>query len=56
MKNYRVTVNGVAYDVTVEEIGAGVAPVAASAPVAAPAPAAETPTVAEETSNEDCPF
>lgn len=33
MKRFNVTVNGVTYDVTVEEIGA-------SAPVAAPAPAA----------------
>lgn len=47
MKNYRITVNGTAYDVAVEELGAGAvaaapataAPVAA-APVAAPAPAA----------------
>ena len=37
MKNYRVTVNGVAYDVVVEEIVGGAAP----APVAAPAPAAK---------------
>ncbi len=36
MKNYRVTVNGVAYDVTVEELDAGAAPIVASAPVAAP--------------------
>ena len=36
MKNYRVTVNGVAYDVTVEELDAGAAPAAAPAPVAAP--------------------
>ena len=36
MKNYRITVNGTAYDVAVEELGA----TAASAPVAAPAPAA----------------
>lgn len=36
MKNYTITVNGNVYDVTVEEKGAGVAPVA-SAPVAAPA-------------------
>ena len=43
MKNYRVTVNGVAYDVIVEEAdGAAVsAPVAAPAPVAKPAPAAK---------------
>ena len=48
MKNYRVTVNGIAYDVVVEEIGAGatpapVAPVApVAAPAAAPAPAAKS--------------
>ena len=36
MKNYTITVNGVAYSVTVEETAAGAAPVAA----AAPAPAA----------------
>ena len=41
MKNYRITVNGTAYDVAVEELGAGAAP-AAAAPVAAPAPAAST--------------
>ena len=35
MKNYTITVNGNVYDVTVEEKGAGAAPVAA-APVAAP--------------------
>lgn len=46
MKNYRITVNGTAYDVAVEELGAGVvsAPVAAApvaaAPAAAPAPVA----------------
>ena len=43
MKNYRITVNGTAYDVAVEELGAGAAPAAAPAPVAkaaAPAPAA----------------
>lgn len=44
MKNYTITVNGVAYDVTVEEGGAGSAPVRAAAPAAkpaaAPAPAA----------------
>lgn len=39
MKNYRITVNGTAYDVAVEELGAGTVP-AAPAPVsAAPAPA-----------------
>lgn len=36
MKTYRVTVNGNQYDVTVEEIAAGQAPVASSAPSAAP--------------------
>ena len=45
MKNYTITVNGVAYDVTVEEGGAGSAPVRAAAPAAAPkaapAPAAK---------------
>ena len=41
MKNYRITVNGTAYDVAVEEIGAGAAPaVAAPAPAAPAAPAA----------------
>lgn len=49
MKRFNVTVNGVAYDVTVEEVGgsAPVAPVAAPAPAAAPAPvAAPAPAVA----------
>jgi len=41
MKSYTITVNGIAYDVTVEENGAG-APVAA-APVAAARPAAAAP-------------
>ena len=42
MKNYTITVNGNVYDVTVEENGAGAAPVArpAAAPKAAPAKAA----------------
>ena len=42
MKNLRITVNGVAYDVQVEELGAtsAPAPVAAPAPKAAPAPTA----------------
>lgn len=40
MKNYRITVNGVAYDVAVEELGAGAAP--STAPVAA-APVAAAP-------------
>lgn len=39
MKNYRITVNGTAYDVAVEELGASAAPATPSvaAPVAAPA-------------------
>ena len=42
MKNLRITVNGVAYDVQVEELGAtsAPAPVVAPAPKAAPAPTA----------------
>ena len=40
MKNYRITVNGTAYDVAVEELGAGaVAAAPVAAPVAAPAAA-----------------
>lgn len=38
MKNYRITVNGTSYDVSVEELSGGAAPVAApvaAAPVAA---------------------
>ena len=41
MKQYTITVNGTAYDVTVEEKGGAAAPVAA--PVAAAAPAAAAP-------------
>lgn len=37
MKNLRITVNGTAYDVQVEELGGSSAP-AASSPAAAPAP------------------
>ncbi len=40
MKNYTITVNGTVYDVTVEEGGAGSAPVRAAAPKAAPKAAA----------------
>lgn len=47
MKNYTITVNGTVYDVTVEEGGAGSAPVRAAAPKAAPAaPAAPAPAAA----------
>ena len=40
MKKYTITVNGTAYEVTVEENGAS-APVAAAAPAPAAAPAAK---------------
>lgn len=44
MKNYRITVNGTSYDVTVEELSGGAAPAApVAAPVAAPAPAKAAP-------------
>ncbi|MBQ8085873.1 MAG: acetyl-CoA carboxylase biotin carboxyl carrier protein subunit [Lachnospiraceae bacterium] len=45
MKNYRITVNGTAYDVAVEELGAGTTP---ATPVAAPvaAPSAPAPATA----------
>ena len=36
MKNYRITVNGTAYDVAVEEVSGGSTPAAAPAPKAAP--------------------
>ena len=42
MKNYTITVNGTAYDVTVDEKG-GSAPVAAASPAPAAAPAAAAP-------------
>lgn len=45
MKNLRITVNGNAYDVQVEELGGSSAPAAAAAPApvaAAPAPAAKS--------------
>ena len=44
MKNYTITVNGIAYDVTVEEKGAGSAPKApVQAPAAEPAKPAAAP-------------
>lgn len=47
MKRYSITVNGKAYDVSVEELGAdAAAPVAAAAPAAAPKAAAPAPTAA----------
>ena len=45
MKKYRVTVNGTAYEIELEEL-TGAAPVAASAP--APAPAAAAPAGGEQ--------
>jgi biotin carboxyl carrier protein len=47
MKNYTITVNGVAYSVTVEETAAGAAPVAAAAPAPAPVAAAPAPAPAK---------
>lgn len=46
MKNYTITVNGTVYDVTVEEGGAGSAPVRTAAPKAAPAAEAPAPAAA----------
>lgn len=47
MRTYNVNVNGTAYQVTVEEVQGGAAPVAVPAPAAAPAPApAATPAAA----------
>ena len=48
MKNYTITVNGTVYEVSVEEGGAGSAPVRAAAPKATPkaAPAAAAPKAA----------
>ena len=51
MKRFNITVNGKAYDVAVEELGAGAAPVAAApvaAPAAAPAPVAAAPAAPAE--------
>ena len=52
MKNYTITVNGVAYDVTVEE-GTGVR--AASTPVAAPTPVAAAPAPAPAAASAPAP-
>ena len=45
MKNYRITVNGVEYEVSVEELGEGaaVSTAPAAAPAAVKAPAAKKP-------------
>ncbi len=40
MRRFNINVNGTAYDVVVEEVGAGAAPVAAAAPAPKAAPAA----------------
>lgn len=50
MKNYRITVNGTAYDVAVEELGGSAAP-AASIPAAPAAQAAPTPAAAPAASS-----
>jgi biotin carboxyl carrier protein len=46
MKNYTITVNGTVYEVSVEEGGAGSAPVRAAAPKAAPKAPAAAPAAA----------
>ena len=46
MKKYRVTVNGAAYEVELEEM-TGAVPAAAPAPVAAPAPAPAAPSASD---------
>ena len=56
MKNLKITVNGTAYDVQVEEVAAGAAPVAAPAPAAKPAaPAAAPAPAGAETVNSPMP-
>ncbi|MDE5576671.1 MAG: biotin/lipoyl-binding protein [Oscillospiraceae bacterium] len=49
MKRFNITVNGKAYDVAVEEVSGGSAPVAAAAPAAPAAPAPAAAPVAEGT-------
>lgn len=49
MKRFNITVNGKAYDVAVEEVSGGSAPVAAAAPAAAPAAPAPAAPAAEGT-------
>ena len=46
MKNYRITVNGTAYDVAVEELGAGAVAAAPAAPAVAAAPKPAAPQAA----------
>lgn len=52
MKNLKITVNGVAYDVQVEEVGGSTPAVSAPAPVAAPAPTAAPKAAPAPTSGE----
>ena len=47
MKNYKVTVNGKVYEVSVEEVGASAAFVAPAAPVSAPVAPVAAPAVVE---------
>ena len=47
MKKYKVTVNGTAYEIELEEL-TGAAPAPAAAPAAAPAPAAAAPAGGEQ--------
>ncbi len=56
MKNYTITVNGTVYEVSVEEGGAGSAPVRAAAPKAAvkAAPAAAAPAPAAPAAGAGC--
>lgn len=58
MKKFNVTVNGNAYEVEVEEIGAAAAPAAvpAAAPVAAPTPAAAPAPAAAGAADVTCPM
>lgn len=51
MKNYRITVNGTAYDVAVEELGAGAAPAVPAAPASKAAPAAPAAPAPKATGN-----
>ena len=48
MKKYRVTVNGTAYEIELEEITGAVPAAAPAAPVAAPAPVAAAPAGGEK--------
>lgn len=58
MKNLKITVNGVAYDVQVEEVGGSASTPVAAAPAAPAAPAPKAAPVAAPTSGEplNCPM